>query len=195
MRQRLKVVAATVLVAWIAPTLAACGSDSPAATSKIARAAAIVFNSPAITSHRLPARYTCDGQDVSPPLEWGAVPADVKELALFVVGFAPAPDTKSYNVSVEWAVAGVSPSLHKLASGQLPPHAFLALAGDRKRHYSICPGKGVQERYQFELYGLPSSQTIARKFNSLTALATLAGVHGAAPAKAQGGFFVNYKRR
>jgi phosphatidylethanolamine-binding protein (PEBP) family uncharacterized protein len=195
LRQRLQAAVATVLVAAIAPTLAACGSDSPAATSKVAKMPVIVVKSPAITGEQLPARYTCDGENVLPPLEWGAVPRDVKELALFVVGFEPAPATKTYNLSVDWAVAGLNPALHKLAAGRLPPGAFVALAGNHQQRYSVCPKKGIQERYQFDLYGLPSSQTIARKFYGLTALTTLVGVPGATPASAQGGFAVDYKRR
>ncbi|HEY6065280.1 MAG TPA: YbhB/YbcL family Raf kinase inhibitor-like protein, partial [Thermoanaerobaculia bacterium] len=30
----------------------------------------------------IPAKYTCDGSDVSPPLEWSGVPAETKSLAL-----------------------------------------------------------------------------------------------------------------
>ena len=194
MRQWLKVVVTAILLAAIAPALLACGADSPAASSKIVKRPTIVVKSPTIVGDQLPARYTCDGQNVSPPLEWGAVPADVKELALFVVGFEPAPKTHTYNVSVEWAVAGLKPGSHKLAAGRLPPGAFVALAGDRKRRYSVCPKKGIQERYQFHLYGL-SGSAIAHKFDSLAALTTLAGVHGKTPAKAQGGFVVSYKRR
>lgn len=194
-RQRLKLAAATVLAVAVTPILTACGADSPAATAKKVKRPEIAVKSPVIAGDQLPAQYTCDGQDVSPPLTWGAVPADVKELALFVVGFEPAPDTKTYNVSVEWAVAGIHPGLHKLAAGRLPPRAFVALAGDRKPRYSVCPRKGIQERYQFDLYGLSSSKTIARRFDALTALATLAGTHGASPANAQGGFVLSYKRR
>lgn len=31
----------------------------------------------------IPRKYTCDGDDISPPLEWNAAPAGVKSLALF----------------------------------------------------------------------------------------------------------------
>ncbi|MCK4349504.1 MAG: YbhB/YbcL family Raf kinase inhibitor-like protein, partial [Candidatus Krumholzibacteria bacterium] len=30
----------------------------------------------------IPSKYTCDGADVSPPLEWSNVPEDTKSLAL-----------------------------------------------------------------------------------------------------------------
>lgn len=32
----------------------------------------------------IPARYTCDGENVSPPLEWGDVPPEAESLALIV---------------------------------------------------------------------------------------------------------------
>jgi phosphatidylethanolamine-binding protein (PEBP) family uncharacterized protein len=30
----------------------------------------------------IPAKYTCEGKDVSPPLKWSGVPAEAKSLAL-----------------------------------------------------------------------------------------------------------------
>lgn len=32
----------------------------------------------------IPGRYTCDGEDVSPPLQWSGVPAGTRSLALIV---------------------------------------------------------------------------------------------------------------
>jgi len=32
----------------------------------------------------IPQRYSCDGADVSPPLEWRGVPTDAKSLALII---------------------------------------------------------------------------------------------------------------
>jgi len=34
----------------------------------------------------IPAKYTCDGQDSSPPLSWADVPAGTKSLVLIVDG-------------------------------------------------------------------------------------------------------------
>ena len=39
----------------------------------------------------IPVRYTCDGDDVSPPLSWSALPAGTRSLAL-IVDDPDAPD-------------------------------------------------------------------------------------------------------
>ncbi|MGO9572028.1 MAG: YbhB/YbcL family Raf kinase inhibitor-like protein, partial [Desulfomonilaceae bacterium] len=32
----------------------------------------------------IPKLYTCDGQDISPPLSWSGVPAEAKSIALIM---------------------------------------------------------------------------------------------------------------
>ena len=42
----------------------------------------------------IPAKYTCEGQDVSPPLTWEGVPKSAKSL-VFIVDDPDAPDPKA----------------------------------------------------------------------------------------------------
>jgi phosphatidylethanolamine-binding protein (PEBP) family uncharacterized protein len=191
MREPQKTIWCTVLLSTLA--LAGCGSDAPAKAKAVPR---IPFKSAAVVREALPARYTCDGRDVSPPLEWGAVPADVGDLALFVVGFTPDPATKSYKISVEWAVAGLNPALHKLSAGQLPLGTFLGVASDDKRQsYSICPKRGTTVHYQFELYGLSEAVGISPDFAGLPVLKSLASNTGASGTQAHGAFIATYTRK
>src|SRR3954454_6735579 len=45
----------------------------------------IDLESPAFVSHRdMPALYTADGEGISPPLRWGAVPEGTRSLVLIV---------------------------------------------------------------------------------------------------------------
>jgi phosphatidylethanolamine-binding protein (PEBP) family uncharacterized protein len=158
----------SVLLAVLA--LAGCGSGS----SGSEQVAKVDFRSSAIVKGILPARYTCAGQDISPPLEWGTVPLSTADLALFLVAFIPESATKSYKVSVEWAVAGIDPALHKLAAGQLTPSAYLGVASDGKRqNYHVCPKKGATVHYQFELYGIPATDTIAPQFAGAAVISAL----------------------
>jgi phosphatidylethanolamine-binding protein (PEBP) family uncharacterized protein len=201
MREPLKAMLGVVLAAALAVTMASCGSDSAAktkpatATDKPASWPKIVVKSSAMVGERIPVRYTCDGQNVSPPLEWGAVPADVHQLAVFLVGFKPKPGTKTYKPSVEWAVAGVSPGLHRLAAGSLPAGAYLASdkSGGRQR-YSLCPAKGTSVHYQFELYGVPSAVRIPARFSGPAVLRSLTRASGPTRANAHGGFVAIYSR-
>jgi phosphatidylethanolamine-binding protein (PEBP) family uncharacterized protein len=189
-------IAITGVLLVLALTLAGCGSGSATAgAGSSTTVQTIDFRSPAIDGPPIPSRYTCDGKDTPPPLEWGAVPADAATLTLFVVGFKPEPSTKTYAVSVEWAVAGLNPALHRLAPGRLPRGAFVGLSTDGKRRYSICPAKGTAERYQFEVYGLPASASVARNFSGLPVLSKLAISSGSGLANSHGAFIGTYKRR
>jgi phosphatidylethanolamine-binding protein (PEBP) family uncharacterized protein len=169
-------------------TLIGCGGSGSGGSTM----AQVLFRSSGIAGTAIPAKYTCDGKNISPPLEWGAVPASTGELALFILGFTETPK-HGFRISDEWAVAGVNPKLHKIAAGQLPPGAFTGLVGHNKRRYSLCPKKGQNMKYQFELYGVPGSGVISRKFAGIPVLAAL--VHKGGPANAHGAFGFTYTRR
>jgi hypothetical protein len=111
MRQPPKAISGVVLL-WVL-AIAGCGSSGSSTAKSVPK---IALKSPAIVGASIPARYTCDGKDISPPLEWGAVPADTSSLVLLVVGLIPEAATKTYKLSVEWAAAGLNPALHRLAS-------------------------------------------------------------------------------
>jgi phosphatidylethanolamine-binding protein (PEBP) family uncharacterized protein len=172
-------------------TLAGCGHSGSAVTA----VAKVPFASAAILGPSIPARYTCDGKDISPPLQWGTVPPGTGELLLVVVGFTPTLGKNAYSISDEWALAGVNPKLHRLAAGQLPPGTHVGLSSDGKARYSICPKKGTSERYQFELYGIPASIAISPRFVGTRVLTSLDAAHGSAGATAHGAFVVTYRRR
>ena len=66
--------------------------------------AAIDLTSPAFADGgRLPPRFTADGEGVSPPLVWGAVPADTARLALLVED-ADAPTPAPLVHAVVWGL-------------------------------------------------------------------------------------------
>lgn len=194
MRQPPKAVLVAVFVSALALITTACSSGSPVKVRPTSETK-IEVKSAAVAGERIPIRYTCDGQDVSPPIEWGAVPADIRQLALFLVGFTPKPGTKTYRVSVKWAVAGVKPGLHRLAAGRLPAGAYLAT--DRSgRHlpYSLCPSKGTSVHYQFELYGVPAAVRIPARFSAAAVFRALTRPSGPTRANAHGGFVALYTR-
>jgi len=182
---RLNAVAISCVSLLSALLLTGCGNSDSAKISTI------TFKSAAIDGTTIPTRYTCDGADTSPPLEWGEVPTGTGTLVLFVVGVLPEPATNSYKLSVEWAVAGVNPSLHRLSAGQLPPGAYVGEATDGKRHYSICPKRGQRKQYQFELYALPAADSVVREFAGGPVLLRLA--RKASPAIGHGDFIASYK--
>lgn len=175
----------------LALALAGCGSADSGADAP----AQIEVHSSAIKGTTLPALFTCDGKNIPPPVEWGAVPAGARELVLLVIGLTPAAEAGSYSASVEWAVAGINPALHRLTPGRLPPGAYVGANSADKHQYSICPKPGVSQRYQFQLYSMPPRLRVAREFVGMSVLGTLNRPNASTSATGQGAFVVTYTRR
>jgi hypothetical protein len=193
MRQPRAVISSTMLLVAFAAT--GCGGSSTTKPALATAAARVVFTSSAVVAHSLPARYTCDGKDIHPPLEWGAVPAGTRELLLLAVGLEPT-GTGYYSSSVQWALAGVKPGLHRLAAGEEPPGTLVGLdSSGNAASYSVCPKKGVREQYEFILLAVPTAIKVRPRFPALSALAGLTRRGTAASAVGKGAFLASYRRR
>jgi Raf kinase inhibitor-like YbhB/YbcL family protein len=117
----------------------------------------LVLSSPAFAhGSAIPARFTCEGQDTSPPLRWSGVPASAKSLALIVDDpDAPDPDAPK-TVWVHWVLYNLPPSTSELAEGAVPlPPGTLEGLNDWKRtgYGGPCPPIG-RHRYFHKLYAL-----------------------------------------
>jgi Raf kinase inhibitor-like YbhB/YbcL family protein len=112
--------------------------------------ASITVDSPDIAEGgRIPARYTCDGQDVSPPLRWSGVPSDAAALALVVDD----PDAPR-GTYTHWVVVDIDPAVKSVARGQSPPGAQqIANSAGRASYIGPCPPSDVHH-YRFTMYAL-----------------------------------------
>ena len=104
----------------------------------------------------IPARYTCDGQGVSPPLSWDSVPNSSKSLALV----ADDPDAPG-GTFVHWVIYDLPPETRRLPEDvpkrQTPSGgAEQGVNGARRIGYTgPCPPSGTH-RYFFKIYALDS---------------------------------------
>ena len=65
----------------------------------------------------IPAKFTCEGEDVSPPLAWSGVPRGTKSLAL-IVDDPDAPDPKAPKMTwVHWVLYNLPPAASSLPEG------------------------------------------------------------------------------
>ncbi|HEX3148458.1 MAG TPA: YbhB/YbcL family Raf kinase inhibitor-like protein [Gemmataceae bacterium] len=106
----------------------------------------------------IPAKYTCTGDDLSPPLEWTGVPGDARSLAL-IVDDPDAPDPKAPKRTwVHWVIYNLPARDGSLPEGvsasQLPTNAVQGTNDWPRLGYGgPCPPIG-RHRYFFKLFAL-----------------------------------------
>ena len=106
----------------------------------------------------IPKQYTCDGQDISPPLQWSGLPGGTKSLVL-IVDDPDAPDPEAPRMTwVHWVLYNIpasAPGLPEAVSPEnLPPGTHQGLNDwDRTGYGGPCPPVG-RHRYFFKLYAL-----------------------------------------
>lgn len=110
----------------------------------------------------IPAKYTCEGKDISPPLKWSGVPAAAKTLAL-VVDDPDAPVGDWFH----WLVYNLPITSSELPEGQ-PKTQALPTGGQQGRndfkrlgYGGPCPPPGKPHRYFFKLYALDAQLNLA----------------------------------
>jgi len=94
----------------------------------------------------IPSRYTCDGQNMNPPLQIDQIPEETKSLAII----ADDPDAPN-GVWVHWVVWNI-PVTHQIRENEI--HGLEGLNDFGRHHYGgPCPPSGTH-RYFFKVYGL-----------------------------------------
>lgn len=128
----------------------------------------------------IPAEFTADGPNVSPPLKWAALPHGTKELALIVED----PDAPRPEPYVHWVLYKIPPAAGGLP-GHLPQQAKLnspprALQGKNsfgKTGYGgpAPPVGHGTHHYHFRLYALDQSLEVREGLDKDALLAAMSG--------------------
>jgi Raf kinase inhibitor-like YbhB/YbcL family protein len=114
----------------------------------------------------IPARYTCEGRDVSPPLAWSGVPVGTRSLAL-IVDDPDAPDPRAPKMTwVHWVVFDLPPTargLPEAVDASTLPGGMREGVNDWKRsgYGGPCPPVG-RHRYFHKLYALDTTLELER---------------------------------
>lgn len=97
----------------------------------------------------IPDKFTCDGENVSPPLRILEVPENAQELALIVED----PDAPGGNW-VHWIVYSINPNTTFIAEDTIPINSMVGInTGGEERYEGPCPPSSMH-RYVFKLYVL-----------------------------------------
>jgi Raf kinase inhibitor-like YbhB/YbcL family protein len=120
------------------------------------------LTSPSVANGEIPKKFTCDGDDTSPQLEWVAPPADTHSFALTIVDH-DAPG----GAFVHWVLYDLPPETRNLPEG-VPTQDQLQDGSrqgqndfDKIGYGGPCPPEGSSHRYTFSLYALDSKLNLA----------------------------------
>ena len=105
----------------------------------------------------IPKKYSCDGEDISPPLHWENIPEDTISIALI----SDDPDAPA-GTWVHWVIYNIPPETNELPEN-IPPYNVLSdksMQGKndwgRIGYGGPCPPSGTH-RYFFKIYALDTA--------------------------------------
>jgi Raf kinase inhibitor-like YbhB/YbcL family protein len=96
----------------------------------------------------IPSKFTCEGTDISPPLQIADVPPGAKSLALIVDD----PDAPS-GLFTHWTVWNISPQTGTIGEGAAPKGVHGTNDFGRSGYGGPCPPSGTH-RYYFKMFAL-----------------------------------------
>lgn len=105
----------------------------------------------------VPTRYTCDGEDINPPLSIAGKPVGTKSFALIMDDpdlSAAAKERLGISAYNHWVVFNLSPFTGDVSEGEVPPGAIVGKNSSGDSAYTgPCP-PDREHRYFFRLYAL-----------------------------------------
>jgi Raf kinase inhibitor-like YbhB/YbcL family protein len=114
----------------------------------------IRLESPAFRHNgRIPSRYTCDGDNVSPPLMIHDVPEGTQSLALIVEDPDVPTRVRSDGMWNHWILYNIQPNVREIEEGKEPPGMPGTGTHGGKEYYGPCP-PDREHRYFFKLFAL-----------------------------------------
>jgi Raf kinase inhibitor-like YbhB/YbcL family protein len=174
-------IAAALLPALLLVALAGCGSGNGTTASgpRPTRSTVGLTSSAFLDGSGIPSRYTCDGEDVAPPLTWTRVPARARSLVLLVED-QNAPG----GAFVHWSVYDLPRGSSGTETGHLPQGSVEGRNSFGRFGYGgPCPPRGdPPHHYVFSIHalddkpGLPPGASPAAVREAVAAHAIAAGV-------------------
>jgi len=171
-------------------TLTGCSTPLSPTPNPGGQGTALTLTSTAFAQGKpIPARYTCDGEELSPPLAWSAPPARTQSLALIV------DDPDARGIWTHWVVYNLPAQARALPEG-VAAEATRAdgsmqgkNSGGQVGYGGPCPPSGTH-RYVFRLYALDIKLSLAAGASKNQVLQAMQG-----HALAQGELMGTYARK
>jgi Raf kinase inhibitor-like YbhB/YbcL family protein len=134
--------------------ISGCGAESSEPLETEEETMTFDLTSPAFApGEPIPTKYTCDDQDISPPLKWSDPPGGTQSFALIMDD----PDAP-VGIWVHWVLFNLSPDTRDLPEQAASPAGAQDGQNSWKRtgYGGPCPPSGAH-RYFFKLYALDTT--------------------------------------
>jgi hypothetical protein len=112
-----------------------------------------IFSPVFLNGKSIPSKYTCEGENCSPPLEWRDVPARAVSLALLMDDPDVPLSLRADGMYDHWVVFNIPPKTKMFKEGASPPGVEGKNTGGKNGYYGPCP-PDREHRYFFKLYAL-----------------------------------------
>ncbi len=107
----------------------------------------------------IPKQFTCDGQNITPPLVISAVPTGAKSLALIMEDPDVPRNLRPDGLFIHWLVWNIPPSTKEIPGGAALPGVAGENTTGQIGYVGPCPPSG-EHRYYFRLYALDTDLMI-----------------------------------
>lgn len=108
----------------------------------------------------IPARYTCDGDNVNPPLVIGGVPEQAVSLVLIMDDPDVPKHLRADGMWDHWVVFNIAPQTREIAENSEPAGVQGLGTGGNLKYSGPCP-PDREHRYFFKLYALDCQLDLA----------------------------------
>lgn len=118
----------------------------------------MLLTSPAFQhEHSIPVKYTCDGDNIHPPLRFDEVPDTAQSLVLIMEDPDVPKHLRADGMWDHWVVFNMDPSVTEVKEGREIPGAVVGINTSGKNEYQgPCP-PDREHRYFFKLYALDTA--------------------------------------
>lgn len=131
------------------PTAATANAEAPETNDDGGGPMTMALTSPAFNDGKaIPSKFTCDGEDISPELDWFGTPEGTVSLALIMDD----PDAPA-GTWVHWVLYNMPMDLSGLREGMTGVGVDGTNSWNRTGYGGPCPPSGTH-RYYFKLYAL-----------------------------------------
>jgi hypothetical protein len=113
-------------------------------------------------SGRIPSKYTCDGDNLNPPLKFSDVPSGTQSLALIMEDPDVPKNLRPDGMWDHWIVFNIPPGTAEIPEGQEPPGAHGEGTSGNQNYFGPCP-PDREHRYFFKLFALDSLLDLKEK--------------------------------